>query len=291
MLYTHAFTGIGTHWHISVDHTTEPKDLWCLIDDCVKDFENRFSRFKPDTLVNKFKTAEPGAYRVDPEFAFLLSFAQKIKKHSGGRFDPAVSELLSLKGYDPSYSFKADNNKIEGWQTPAWSIKDDLLKIDGPISFDIGGFGKGYLIDKIAQLIKKNGYQYFLVDGGGDMFGSSKSDNEGWKIAIENPEDNSISIGVIALNNMGLAVSDIFKRRWHGSHHIVDPITKSSSDSILSCAIISKTAINSDALTTAFMLSPRSSWKKLATEFDCHYMIIEQDHKITVDVGWPGSFL
>jgi FAD:protein FMN transferase len=290
MLYTHAFTGIGTQWHISVDHTTEPKDLWCLIDETVNVFADKFSRFKSGSLVNHFKNSPAGVYKIDPEFAVLLSFAQKLKEITSGQFNPAISELLSLTGYDSSYSFTPQENKIKDWQIQTWSITEDSLRIEGPISFDFGGFGKGYLIDKLSSLITSQGFSNFIVDGGGDMYGTQKGKNQPWNIAIENPHDNTQSIGVIKLDHKGLAVSDIFKRRWNNRHHIVDPIQKGSADNIIACSVLADNAMTADGLTTCFMLSPQKLWQNLSQKFHANYLVITSDNQIIVDPNWPGEF-
>lgn len=291
MHFTYTFTGIGTHWQIIVSSATEPKELWRSIAVAVKDFEDRFSRFKPDSLVNQFKTKSAGTYKIDPELAVLLNFAGELKDVSAGKFNPAISELLSLTGYDDKYSFNADKTAINDWVVPNWSMDGDNLTIDGPISFDLGGFGKGYLIDKLSRLIESSGFKHYLVDGGGDMYGTRKDTDLPWQIAIQNPEDNSQAIATVDLDNTALAVSDIFKRRWQTHNHIIDPDKKSSQTKIIACTVLAMTAMVADGLTTCYMLTDRSNWPTITQKFGSHYMVIKDDHEIIIDPNWPATFL
>lgn len=290
MFYTHTFTGIGTHWQITVNSATEPQDLWRSIRDTVSDFESRFSRFKPDSLVNQFNGKKAGTYQVDDELALLLNFAQNLKQISNGKFDPSIGQLISHTGYDSDYSFKEDSKKVEEWKTPQWSITNNSLTIDSALSFDFGGFGKGYLIDKLSQIIKMNGFEYFLVDGGGDMYGTQKNDNDPWQLGIEDPYDNSRLICTIQIKNKSLAVSDIFKRRWQNRHHIIDPDNKTSPKQIISCSVIADNAMTADALTTCLMLNPKENWSHIASKFSANYQMITDDNQLIIDPNWPGQF-
>lgn len=60
------------------------------------------------------------------------------------------------------------------------------------MSIDLGGLGKGWLIDKLSDLLRNEGYKEFLINGGGDMYVSSTEKQECY---IEHPRDTELVIG------------------------------------------------------------------------------------------------
>lgn len=292
MLFSHKFEGIGTHWNIDIDtpQATDLTSLWLGIENEVDSFNSRFSRFKENSLVNQFKGKKAGQYQIDPEFFALLDFAKSIKLDTNGKFDPAIGQLISATGYDSNYTFKPDLNKIDKLTIPAWETKEEnTLIIDGPICFDLGGFAKGYLIDKVSSYITNAGFEYHLVDAGGDIYGTTKSDLTPWNIAIEFPNDSTKVIGSVKLNHQALAVSDIFKRNWGHWHHILDPQTKKPLIDFISCCTLSSNAITSDALTTAIMLTDQNTRQKLSEKYKTEFLLINNQYQPTISNNWPGE--
>lgn len=75
---------------------------------------------------------------------------------------------------------------------------------------NLSAIAKGYAVDRIALLLKQEGYQNFVIDIGGEIYASGeKSDaNKGWNIGIAVPKlDNAPeqNAAVIRLRNMAVA--------------------------------------------------------------------------------------
>jgi len=212
------FQGLGTRWSIASDGEILKEDATEAILIYVKDFEARFSRFLPESENNAFRNAHAGEYRISKEFALLLNVADRLRLLTNGRYDPAVGMLLEQAGYGAKNT-KTPPEHVNDFILPVWSIAGDTLTLDGPAVFDFGGFGKGYCIDQISRILSDFGYEHFLVDGGGDMYGTVKKDLSPWKIAIEYPGKPEMALGTVLLENQGIAVSDSFRRRW-GKWHL-----------------------------------------------------------------------
>lgn len=293
MIFSHKFEGIGTHWNIDIDTTesTDLNNLWILIEQEVSNFNSKFSRFREDSLVNLFKNSPAGEYQIDSELYSLLSFAKDLKEITYGKFDPAIGQLISDTGYNASYTFKPDQQKINHFTSPNWNLSpNNILTIDGPVAFDLGGFAKGYLIDKISKLILDNDHRFHLVDAGGDIYATTKSDNSPWKVAVEFPGDRAKALGVVSLNHQALAVSDIFKRNWGTWHHIVDPVTKKPLTTIISCSTLAKRAMTADALTTALMLTDDKTRQTLTQTYKTEFLLITDKYTPIVSNNWPSDF-
>ncbi|MDO8575831.1 MAG: FAD:protein FMN transferase [bacterium] len=282
------FTGIGTSWCILVDGTTLPDGVRSDILDYMRVFNERFSRFLNGSEVNEFRTAEAGEYPVSEEFAALLSRAGELRALTHGLYDPAVGGLLEEAGYDASYSM-VPRPGVEEFILPEWKIRGRTLSIDGPAVFDLGGMGKGYCIDRIGDILGAHGYMHYLVDGGGDIYGTSKRHGEPWRVALEYPGKPDTAAGMVELKNQGLAVSDTFRRRWGGWHHIVHPYLRAPVENVLGVAALAPTAWDADCATSALFLSDAGEYAEVGESLNAQYLVFRSDGRTDVSAGWNGE--
>ncbi|MCA9365270.1 FAD:protein FMN transferase [Candidatus Kaiserbacteria bacterium] len=285
---TYWFEAIGTRWSISTDKEVLTNEVKTSISDWLKDFEKRFSRFIETSEVNAFRHSVAGTYEISNEFLTLLERAEYLKKVTGGAFDPAVAQILEQAGYDAEYSLTpkeggADSNLAE------WHLDNDRLVINGGISFDLGGIGKGYAIDMVSEIIKRNGVCHYIIDAGGDIFATTKSDGRPWRIAIEYPGHPEKAAGIVELNNQAVAVSDIFKRKWRNWHHIVDAKSKLPTDTIIGASAVANTAFDADSMTSVLFLADVNVYKKVAEDLVSSYLLFNSDGTCGKSSDWAGE--
>ncbi len=282
------FTGIGTSWCILVDDAELREEVRSHILDYMRVFNERFSRFLDDSEAYAFKTAAAGEYQVSEEFAVLLFRADELRALTHGLYDPAVGGLLEQAGYDAKYSM-APRSGVAEFVMPKWSIRGRTLLIDGPVVFDLGGMGKGYCIDRIAEILAGHGYPHYLVDGGGDMYGTSKHGGEPWRVALEYPGRADTAAGVVLLKNEGIAVSDTFRRRWGGWHHIVHPFSKVPVENVLGVAAVAATAWDADCATSALFFADADERAAVAGSLGARYLVFRSDGTTEVSADWAGD--
>ncbi len=291
-MHTIGFSGLGTAWSISIDAQDDRHlvPLQELILERTFQYEQQLSRFIASSEVSQFKNHRAGTYQVSPVLAELLQVSDQLRTETNGRFDPAMGGLLERAGYDAKYSLTpAPEAELQAFKVPLWSIDGNRVTVDGPVVFDIGGVGKGYWIDQVAQIIKENEFPYFLVEGGGDMVATTKADGSAWQVAIEWPGRADTAIGVVALANQGLAVSDTFKRRWKKWHHLVDGKTLSPMTQLVGCAVVAPSAFVADQMTSLLSFSDPTDWSRLAKKYQSVYLVVSSDEKITKSQNWAGE--
>lgn len=283
------FEALGTQWHISVEDGAIDSQTKSLIERYVKDFEKRFSRFLPESEVNQFRNAVPGKYSISLELRIILEHAAKLRDLTDGCCNVAVGKLLELAGYDSDYSFQAKEG-IENLTLSHWTIEGNMLVLDGPVAFDLGGIAKGYCIDGVAQILKMAHYRYFLVEAGGDMSGTIKKDGSGWRVALEWPGQSEKAFGVIELKNQGVAFSDRFRRHWQNWHHIINPKEHKPVQEILSCVAVGPTAFDADCATSGLFLIPEEEkYYTIGKVFQSEYVVFKNDGTLRVSSSWPGE--
>jgi len=281
------FTALGTIWNIRIDGKKIPENTKeCLIG-MVRRFERRFSRFLSENEASAFCGSPAGRYPMpSPEFLTLLSKAKRLRELTSGRFDPAVASLLDHAGYNASYRFSLDT-ALENISVPKWDIVSDELLIDGPISFDFGGIGKGYCIDLVSTFLKENEFFHHIVEAGGDIFATEKIDGSPYKAGIEAPWQEGIIIGTVLLQNQGLAVSDRLKRKWGKWHHIIDVKTKEPVMEIMGCVAIARSAFDADSATSLiFFLNSEEVTNQTIDELGTEYLIFDKQGRAKKSSKW-----
>lgn len=276
-----AINALGTVWFVEIfdEMTTEKTDeTHHLVRLFLSQFEAKYSRFKIDSAIgtlNRIKKLEsPDQTTID-----LLSLGQKFFTDTAHVFNILVGEHLQARGYDSNYSFvpKPEPDSLPD-PTKDIIITDDLITLQAGL-IDLGGYGKGYLIDRLADLLREHGFHYFLINGGGDMYVTSDHDTP-ITIYLEHPSIPDTYIAKTTLRDQGFAASSTHKRRWKVSEkeysHIVDTVNDKSTDSdSLGIYTKAKTAVVADAWATTLLISAPQNHKKTLEQEAIDYAIFD----------------
>jgi FAD:protein FMN transferase len=217
---------------------------------------------------------------------------------SGGKFDVTVSPLINLWGFgvkettDFPTAEAIDAARLEvGWQSIVLDKVQQRIKKNKSLSINLSAVAKGYGVDYIAQLLESYNVQHYLVEIGGEIRVKGKNkDNVFWKIGIEVPsflQKNAQQI--ISINNKAIATSgdyrNFFEKDGVRYSHTIDPETgKPVVHNIASITVIAETAMEADALATAFMAMGEE--KALATakvyNIPLYMLLYDNDRYISV---------
>lgn len=270
----------------------------------VADFERSFSRFLPDSELSLVNRTE-GTFHASREMIAVITEAQKWHEKTGGIFDPTVIMSLEALGYNKSIDF-SQGPTINGntpdiddlreqftARTPFTSLRinanTQTVCIPPGLRIDLGGIGKGYIVDACADEIVKTHHDFWL-SAGGDICVSGTNCGEPWSVGVQDPFTPSEDIGHITLEpgtRIALATSGIIKRRgitgdiaWH---HIIDPRTGlSARNDIMSVTVLAPTATAADILAkTVLILGKEKGIELIDTYSEAGCCIIDTNKKIT----------
>ncbi|MFS1704087.1 FAD:protein FMN transferase [Alteromonas sp. AMM-1] len=197
--------------------------------------EHKFSRYRPDSVVSKINTAQGRPIPVDLETHRLLAFAETCFQLSEGMFDITSGILRNAWKFDGSDNvpnvrqIKPLLSKI-GWQHTR--LSDTTFTLPEGMEIDLGGIGKEYAVDKVADAIK-SGYSGIsvVVNFGGDIqVTERRKHDQPWMIGIENPAAAAgVTDTIVKIYQGGLATSGDARRYLlkHGKRysHILNPFT------------------------------------------------------------------
>ncbi len=236
--------------------------------DIFRDFENKYSRFKVDNELFKLNSSESS--RVSEELFEILEKSQCYHKLTNGLFDVSVLNLLEKQGYvlsknrgfyDENINFGTISSEF-GFDKVKLDKKSLMVNKSKNLRFDLGGIGKGYVVDKVAKIIKSK-YVDFCVSAGGDMYLSGvdrEKDYKYWAIEIESPNGvKQEEMPVLLVSNKAIATSGINKRKWlfYGkeNNHLIDTSTGESIANNLDCVtVIGKDTVFCDVMAKTLMI-------------------------------------
>jgi thiamine biosynthesis lipoprotein len=139
--------------------------------------------------------AEGKMLRVSNEMAALLVETKQFSALGDGLFDPGIGQLIAAWGFQ-SDEFKAalpDPSVLADWQENRAGISD--LLIDGEligsrsrrVAIDLGGYLKGYALDRAATILREQGIDNALINIGGNIMALGSKNGVPWSVGIQHP--------------------------------------------------------------------------------------------------------
>ena len=278
----YSFEAIGTTWSIETSDLINDVERQ-RIQDYIASFDAVYSRFRTDSAVAKLAKHEKA--RFPDSLDQLLAVYRDLEKVSSGGVNPLVGTSLEALGYDAEYSLIAKEAVTPTPSLSAFDYENGIATLDVPAILDVGAVGKGYLIDRIAEIVSPQHPDY-VIDGSGDILARL---NQPETIGLEHPDDPAQVIGAINLKTGSLCASATNRRAWgDGLHHIIDARTGAPLQTdIIATWAIADDAFHADALTTGlFFVNPEELQGLFGT---FQYVIMKRNgivqHNITNQVG------
>ncbi|HEY5237174.1 MAG TPA: FAD:protein FMN transferase [Rhizomicrobium sp.] len=178
--------------------------------------EQKFSRYKSDSVVGLINAAGGREMAVDAETAHLLNFAAKCFQVSNGLFDITSGVLRRIWRFDGSDNVPANAQirslcQLIGWQKVTW--KPPAIRLPPGMEIDLGGLAKEYAVDKALAAICEITSLPALVNFGGDLRVSGpRAHGKRWKVAIESVDASGHAAGLLELVDGALATSGDSRR-------------------------------------------------------------------------------
>jgi|CXWL01.1.fsa_nt_gi thiamine biosynthesis lipoprotein len=249
--------------------------------------ESRFSRYRNDGIVHQINHANGKRVSIDEETYKLLHFAAKCFEVSDGMFDITSGILRRAWKFDGS-EFTPDSHLIEelklliGWEKV--SFDTDSFQMPAGMEIDLGGIGKEYAVDRVAQMLAEEFNIPLLVNFGGDVRVISPLGKiREWNVGIESPEslDQSANAGILGevrISNGGVATSGDARRYCFMDgrrlSHILNPKTGwPVENSPRSVTVIGLNCLEAGLFSTLAMLQGPDAESFLTSEGIRHHIV------------------
>jgi thiamine biosynthesis lipoprotein len=204
----------------------------------------------------------------------MVGAARKISDLTDGAFDVTVGPLVVLwqmrlkEGKTPTETEIERIRSRVGYRNIIADKKASTLFLKKPgMIMDFGGCAKGYVADKVAELLKRRDIDNAIVALAGDIrVMGHRPDGSSWRIGVQHPRDPDKTLAVLELSDKYISTSGdyeryqiVHKKRYH---HILNPRTGRPSEGMESVTLVGDQGSIGDPLTTAlFILGPEKGMK------------------------------
>jgi FAD:protein FMN transferase len=238
----------------------------------VQRIDRLLSNYMPNSDLSEVnRGAGKAPVRVVPELFDLLSASVEYSRASGGAFDITVGPLMKIWGFYKGSGRFPHRAEIRGALARSGYQKLQLDAANRTVKFardgveiDLGGIGKGYAVDRMVEIIRKNGVDSAMVSAAGSSIyalGNPPGEPRGWKVSIKNPKNRSVTIQDLYLKNESMSTSGNYEKFFFAQgrmwSHIMDPRTGFPAQGILSVSVVAPKTIDSEAWTKPFYINGR----------------------------------
>jgi thiamine biosynthesis lipoprotein len=244
--------------------------------------EAQLSLYRPTSEIAHVNTrAAQEAVRVSPPVFRLLQQAQEIHRETGGAFDISIAPLVRCWGFMGATGKLPEPGQVEEARKQVGMSLVELNAENSTVHFardgvmlDLGAIGKGYAIDRATEFLRDAGVTGALLHGGtSTIYGlGHPPDAEFWKVAVEYPklagETERKLAATVSLRDESLSVSAVWGRSFVADGksfgHVLDPRTGQPVAGALLAAVVLPTALETDALSTALLVSGEAAHDQIA---------------------------
>ena len=225
-----------------------------LGDEVLREFDrlhHKFHAWQPSQLTalnDAIARGEP--FEADAEMVGLLQSAARLSAQSDNLFNPAIGHLIRLWGFQSSdiHAQAPSQAEIDKWVRANPRLSD--LRYDGSrisstnraVMIDLGGYAKGYALDRAASILRAAHVKAALVNTGGNMIAIGQPGARPWRVGIKDPRGSGTLASVELHDNEAIGTSGDYERYFmkDGKRHphIIDPRTGQTTDTVASVTII-----------------------------------------------------
>ncbi len=258
---------------------------------------------------------------VSAELEAMLEDAARVSRQSGGLFNPAIGGLIQAWGFQAD-DFKAvmpDPKKIAALvranpqlsdleisseivksprvpiivgtadtTAPFLTIEDargfEVRSRNRAVKIDLGGYAKGYALDRAASILKQQGIHNALINIGGNVLALGAHGVRPWIIGIQHPRKPG-PIATLELHDReAIGTSGDYQRYFEldGKRycHLIDPRTGYPVQGVEAVTILTHgehAGLQSDAASKPLFISGVANWLNAARQMQLEEALLIDD--------------
>lgn len=283
----------GTVYHITYNADTDLSDS---IVAAMHEIDMSLSPFQKESVVSRINRGED--MRADSMLSSVLSLSQRVNALSGGAFDPTVAPLINLWGFGYGESAGADGpSQARIDSCLQWvGIGDCHIGPDGMMvkkhprtEFNFSAVAKGYGVDHVARMLRRNGCTDYMVEIGGEIALSGASPRGGdWVIQVDAPVYDAAGVihqelVCLSTTDAGIATSGDYRNfrdtgKGRVSHTINAFTGQPVATGTVSATVVAPSTAMADALATAVMAMPPDSALAMIEKIDSVEALVVTGH-------------
>ena len=242
---------------------------------------HKFHAWQPSMLTGLNEAIARGEpFAADAEMVGLLQSATILAERSENLFNPAIGGLVRLWGFhsstfEPRDPAAAD---IARWVAANPRLSDlryrgaSISSVNQAVMLDLGGYAKGYALDRAALILRAGGVKAALVNVGGNVLAIGRPGARPWMVGIHDPRGEGTLASVALHDNEAMGTSGDYQRYFvkEGKRHphIIDPRSGQTVDLVASVTVItgggSDAGLRSDGNSKPLFVTGPAGWEAMA---------------------------
>ena len=276
-------TALGSPSYILLHHpdrgAAEKAVAQCVAE--IERLEKKFSLYRSDseiTRLNRHGRLESPSH----DFLTLLSECQRFSELSGGAFDVTVQPLWNVYA---AHFFGSESPSPQGpepriieqalalvdWQGVDLTSRHIALARSG-MGLTLNGIAQGYLTDRIADILRRNGCDRVLADMGRSeiLLVGHRPDGGAWRVGLADPLAPDQVAVTLDLADQCISTSGGYGTKFEATgrhHHLFDSTTGMSAGHYIAVSVVAVSTMVADALSTALYVTPPEHSRRLLAAF------------------------
>ncbi len=285
----------GTTYHITYwsERPTDNATIQRQVLDTLTAIDKDLSNYRSDSNIEHFNAqTSTDSQAVSRDFAALVRVAQRVSQASAGCYDLTIKPLFDLWGFNGDHltipTDAAIAAALENVGMDKLEVVDEthLRKLKAQLAIDISSIAQGYSVEKISEVLERNGVQNYLVEIGGELKTKGrKPDKQPWRIAVERPLPGAQTLYKIITSPvdrpLAIMTSGTYRHYYDANgkrySHILDarngrPVTHD----LVSVTVLHHNPIVADAWSTALLCLGQTEGLKAADANGIAALFIQQ---------------
>jgi thiamine biosynthesis lipoprotein len=253
--------------------------------DLIEVLEDQMTVYREHSEVMQInRLAHEGPVIVEPGLFELFRTAKRLYDATSGAFDITAGPLAKVWGFyrrQGAVPGKADlAEALARVGMKHVTLDEETSSIEFAIAgmeFNLGAIGKGYALDRAAELLVDSGVEDFVLHGGassvvarGTAMGDVGNAPAAWRVGIGDPQRPGERLALVNLRDRAIGTSGAayqsFRHQGRRYGHILDPRTGWPAEGVLSATVIAPTAAEADALSTSLYVLGADAAEKFLGE-------------------------
>jgi FAD:protein FMN transferase len=254
-----AIMGTSVRVELWSEDRAEGESAIAAVMDQMHAIDQTMSPFKPESELSRVnREAADHPVPVGQPMYDIIARSIDFSKLSGGAFDitfASVGHLYDYRcGIRPTDEQLLEARAAIGYRNLILDSQARTVRFARPgVRIDLGGFAKGLAVDNGAAILKGRGIRNAIVTAGGDSRVLGDRRGRPWSIGIRDPRRADRVVAVLPLTDVALSTSGDYERYFEKDgiryHHLIDPSTGRSPDSVRSVTVIAPDGLTSEGLT------------------------------------------
>jgi len=244
--------------------------------------------------------AKGTAIDIPPEMQTIIRNSAEISLQSDGIFNPAIGGLIKLWGFqaDDFKPSKPEEKKITALTALHPQMNDIVINLvaekkvahlearshNRAVQLDLGGYAKGYALDRAAVLLKQMKVNNALINIGGNIMAMGGHGARPWRVGIQHPRKPGPLATLDLQDGEAIGTSGDYQRYFEidGKRycHLIDPRSGQPAQGVQAVTVLTHNAqagTLSDAISKPLFIAGPRGWLLAAKKMHVEEALLIDD--------------